>query len=150
MSNEINILALICNECTYAAADLAGMSRFEYPTNIKIVRVPCTGRVDLPLILEAFVSGADGVIISGCLKDQCHYETGNNSGGNYRAEQLVKFVQDIFKEIGISPARIEMHFISASMAREWVKVASEFTKKIYQLGKLEKKIRERIPENPEV
>lgn len=141
-----SILALICNECTYGAADLAGLNRLEYPTNVKIIRIPCTGRIDLIFILEAFASGADGVIVSGCLKDQCHYETGNQSGGNYRAEQLVKFVQSIFQEIGINPARIEMHFLSASMAREWVEVATEFTKRISQLGKLDEKIRKKIPE----
>jgi len=140
MDEQIKIIAFVCNECTYAAADLAGTSRSSYPTNITILRLPCTGKVDLLYLLEAFRNGADGVIVSGCLKDQCHYETGNQSGGNYKAEKIVEFTQNILDEIGINKERIEMHFISSSMATTWVQVATNFTEKIKKLGKLKKEI----------
>ena len=138
MDGQINIIAFVCNECTYAAADLAGISRFKYPTNIKIIRLPCTGKIDLLYLLESFKNGADGIIVSGCLKDQCHYDTGNESGGNYHAEKIVEFTQNILNEIGIEKERIEMHFISSSMATKWIEVAENFTEKIRKLGKLKK------------
>ncbi|NHI92283.1 MAG: hydrogenase iron-sulfur subunit [Candidatus Lokiarchaeota archaeon] len=138
MKREINIIAFVCNECTYAAADLAGISRFKYPSNIKLIRLPCTGKVDLLYILESFANGADGVIVSGCLKDQCHYEMGNKSGGNYNAEKIVEFAKNILDEIGIEKERLEMHFISSSMATKWIEVANNFTEKIRKLGKLKK------------
>ena len=138
MNEEVNIIAFVCNECTYAAADLAGISRYKYPTNIKLIRLPCTGKVDLLYILESFKHGADGIIVSGCLKDQCHYDTGNQSGGNYKAEKIVEFAQNILDEIGIEKERLEMHFISSSMATTWIEVAKNFTEKIRKLGKLKK------------
>ncbi|MHA1785461.1 MAG: hydrogenase iron-sulfur subunit [Candidatus Helarchaeota archaeon] len=139
MAEEVNIVAFVCNECTYAAADLAGISRLTYPPNIYLIRLPCTGKVDLLYILEAFKNGADGVIVSGCLKDQCHYETGNQSGGNYKAERIVQFVKNIFSEIGINKERIEMHFISSSMVNKWIEVSRNFVEKIKKIGKLELK-----------
>ena len=141
MDDPIKIIAFVCNECTYAAADLAGTSRSSYPPNVTIIRLPCTGKVDLLYLLEAFHKGADGVIVSGCLKDQCHYETGNQSGGNYKAEKIVEFLQNILEAIGIEKERIEMHFISSSMATTWVDVATSFTEKIKKLGKIKKEIK---------
>ena len=141
MDDQVKIIAFVCNECTYAAADLAGTNRSSYPPNISILRLPCTGKVDLLYLFEAFRNGADGVIVSGCLKDQCHYETGNQSGGNYKAEKIVEFTQNILDEIGINKERIEMHFISSSMATTWVQVATSFTEKIKKLGKLKKEIK---------
>ncbi len=139
MDDQIKIIAFVCNECTYAAADLAGTSRSSYPSNVTILRLPCTGKVDLLYLLEAFQNGADGIIVSGCLKDQCHYETGNQSGGNYKAEKIVELTENILEEIGINKERIEMYFISSSMATTWVEVANNFTEKIKKLGKLKKK-----------
>lgn len=134
------IVGFCCNECAYAAADLAGSSHFNYPTNIRIIRVPCSGQVDLVHILRAFENGADGVFVAGCLKEQCHYGT-----GNYLVEERVNFLKEIIRSFGIEEERLNMYFISASMANEFARVANELTEKIKSLGpstlkKIEKKI----------
>ncbi|MHA1238320.1 MAG: hydrogenase iron-sulfur subunit [Candidatus Odinarchaeia archaeon] len=126
---EPNIIAFCCNECSYAAADLAGTSRLQYPPNIKIILIPCTGKIDITYILEAFKEGADGVIIAGCLKDQCHYVD-----GNYKAERRVHFTKKILDEIGFGGDRVEMYFMSAAMAKTFQEVVIEFTKRIKTLG----------------
>ncbi|MFX1486369.1 MAG: hydrogenase iron-sulfur subunit [Promethearchaeota archaeon] len=132
------ILAFCCNECSYAAADLAGTSRLQYPTNVRIILIPCTGRIDLTYIFESFVNGADGVLVEGCLKDQCHYVD-----GNYRAERRVEFAKRILDEIGIGNERLEMHFISAGMPVKFAEVAREFVRKIKKLGPNPLKLRSR-------
>ena len=123
------IVAFCCWHCSYAAADLAGMSRIQYPTNVRIIRVPCTGRVDLLHIFKALVEGADGVIIAGCLKGQCHYVD-----GNLKAELRVEFAKRILKGIGVEPERVEMFFVSAAMGAELVTLFKEFVERIRRLG----------------
>jgi F420-non-reducing hydrogenase iron-sulfur subunit len=128
---EPKILFFVCKWCTYAAADLAGSSRLQYPPNIRIILMPCTGKIDLTYIFKAFNEGIDGVIVSGCLKGQCHYLE-----GNYQAERRVQFAKRILDSIGVGGERLEMHFISASMSTKFVEVAKAFTEKIRQLGPL--------------
>ena len=126
---EPKIVAINCNECSYGAADLAGTSRMITPPNIKIIRVPCTGRVDLIHVLEALNNGADGVMVSGCLKGDCHYVD-----GNIHAERRIKLLKTMLDRIGFGGERIEMYFMSSSMAAEWHKRAWEFVDRVKKLG----------------
>jgi coenzyme F420-reducing hydrogenase delta subunit/NAD-dependent dihydropyrimidine dehydrogenase PreA subunit len=123
------IVAFACNECCYAAADLAGVSHFQYPPNILIVRVPCSGRVDLTHILRAFENGADGVMIGGCLQDQCHYVD-----GNIKARTRIDFLKSLLEKMGMRPERVRMEFISAAMGDRFAVVAKEMTEEIRGLG----------------
>lgn len=125
------IVAFCCNECSYAAADLAGTSRIQYPATVRIIRVPCTGKVDLTYILKAFKEGADGVIVAGCLRDGCHY-----TDGNLKAEARVEFLKEIFESIGLGKSRLEMYFMSSAMSNVFVNKVKEFTEAIKKLGKV--------------
>ncbi|UCC40326.1 MAG: hydrogenase iron-sulfur subunit, partial [Candidatus Aminicenantes bacterium] len=123
------IVGFVCNECVYAAADLAGTTRLRYPQNIRMIRVPCSGQVDMIHILRAFENGADGVFIGGCLKEQCHYVD-----GNIKAEKRVEFLREILKAMGMKEERLSIHLMSAAMAREFVSMAEDFTHTIKKLG----------------
>jgi len=124
------IVTFVCNWCTYGAADLAGTSRLQYPPTVRLIRLPCTGKMDITYILHAFELGADGVIISGCILDQCHY-----ASGNYKSVRRVDMAREILKSIGFEPERLSgQHFISAAMADEFVRVVKNFTEKVRELG----------------
>jgi len=124
------IVFFVCNWCTYGAADLAGTSRLQYPPTVRLIRLPCTGKMDITYILHAFELGADGVLVSGCLPDQCHYVT-----GNFKSVRRVKMAQEILKSIGFEAERLDdQHFISAAMSDEFVRVVNEFSQKIKELG----------------
>ncbi len=127
--NEPNIVCFCCNWCSYAAADLAGITRLRYPTNVKIVRVPCTGKVDVLYMLRAFEKGADGVLVTGCLEGQCHYLT-----GNLHAKKRVEYTKKILDELGIGGERLEFYNLSAAMANTFVEIANQMTEKIRSLG----------------
>ena len=102
MNIEPHIIAFCCHYCAFTAADLAGTMRLQYPPNIYIVRLPCTGKVDVNMMLQAFLEGADGVMVNGCEPGSCHF-----SQGNYRAENRVKYTKDLLREVGINPERLE-------------------------------------------
>ena len=123
------VIAFCCHYCAYTAADMAGSERICYPPNVKIVRVPCTGKVDTIHIMKALEKGADGVYVAGCLEGDCHF---NN--GNIQAARRVKRAQQIIEEIGIEPERIEMITMSAGMGRRFAQTAFDFTEKIRKLG----------------
>lgn len=123
------ILAFCCNYCAYAAADLAGASRMQYPSNVRVIRVPCSGKVDITYILRAFERGADGVFVAGCLEGNCHF-----IDGNLHAKIRVKFAKDILDVLGIGGERLEMFFISAAMAPKFVQVVKEMSDRISKLG----------------
>ena len=123
------IIGFVCNECVYAAADLAGTSRQSYPPNIRLIRVPCSGQVDSIHILRAFENGADGVFVGGCLKDQCHYVD-----GYIKAEKRVDFLRGMLSAIGLEQERLSIHFMSASMGREFSSFACELTSTLKKLG----------------
>lgn len=129
--DDVSIVAFCCNECSYAAADLAGTSRIQYPATVRIIRVPCTGQVDLTYILKAFKEGADGVIVAGCLRDRCHY-----TDGNLKAEARVEFLKEIFESIGLGKTRLEMYFMSSAMSDVFVNKVKEFSEAIRKLGKV--------------
>jgi F420-non-reducing hydrogenase iron-sulfur subunit len=131
---EPKILCFCCQWCSYAAADLAGSMRMQYPPHVHILKVPCTGRVDITHMLQAFEVGAHGVFLSGCLLGDCHYVE-----GNYFATTRVKRAKQILKGIGIDPARMEMFYNSSGMGPQFAKCCKEFTERIRQLGPLRQK-----------
>lgn len=123
------IVCYCCQWCSYAAADLAGSMRLQYPTNVRIVKVPCTGRVDAIFLMKALEQGADGVFVSGCLLGDCHYLS-----GNYRAQKRVAYVKEILGKIGINPDRVEMYFNSSAMGPQFAQCCKDFTDRIRALG----------------
>lgn len=125
---EPNILAFCCNWCSYAGADLAGVSRFQYPPNIRIIRVMCSGRVEPAFILEALKDGADGVLITGCHIGDCHYIDGNRN-----AEVRINNTIDALKYLGLD-GRLRLEWVSASEGARFAEVVSEFTEEIRKLG----------------
>lgn len=131
------ILVFCCNWCSYAGADLAGVSRFQYPPNIRIVRVMCSGRVQPSFILDAFTKGIDGVLVTGCHIGDCHYISGNEY-----AEKRMGHVERLVKRVGIEPGRFRLHWISASEGKQFAELITEFTETIKELGpsKIPKKL----------
>ncbi len=130
---EPKILGFLCNWCCYAAADTAGVSRFQYPPNLRIIRVMCSGRVAPEFILDAFMHGADGVFIGGCHLGDCQYLY-----GNYEATVIVKVSSEILKQIGINPKRLLLSWHSATEGAQFAKKISEFVDEIKSLGPLGK------------
>jgi heterodisulfide reductase subunit A len=127
--SEPRILMFTCTYCSYAGADLAGVSRLEYPTNVRIIRLPCSGRVDPYLVLEAFKYGADGVIVSGCHPGDCHFLSGNKM-----AEQRFKSLQTAFDALGIEKGRVRLEWISASEGQLFADVVKDMTDSVRALG----------------
>ncbi len=123
------IVAFCCHYCAYTAADMAGSMRLRYPPNVKIIRVPCSGKVDAIHIMKALEKGADGVIVAGCLEGDCHFKN-----GNIRAAHRVDSVRKILEDIGMGGDRVEMFTMSAGMGERFALVATEFTEKIRKLG----------------
>ena len=126
---EPEIVAFCCHYCAYTAADMAGSKRLSYPPNVKIIRVPCTGKVDAIHIMKALLKGADGVYVAGCLEGDCHFKN-----GNIRAGHRVAYVQKMLNDIGWDGERVEMITMSAGMGERFAQTAKEFTEKIRQLG----------------
>ncbi len=129
---EPEILVFCCNWCSYAGADLAGVSRFQYPPNMRIVRVMCSGRVDPSFVLKALKEGADGVLITGCHIGDCHYITGNE----YAKDRFEKLHRIIIKQLGINEKRVRLEWVSASEGRRFADLITEFTSEIKGLGPL--------------
>jgi len=123
------VVAFCCHYCAYTAADMAGSQRLPYPANVKIVRVPCSGKVDALHIVKAFEKGADGVYVAGCLEGDCHFKNGNT-----RAGRRVEYVKRYLEEIGIESDRLEMVHMSAGMGYRFAQIATEITEKIRELG----------------
>ncbi|MGQ9719710.1 MAG: hydrogenase iron-sulfur subunit [Candidatus Jordarchaeum sp.] len=126
---EPKIVAFCCNWCSYAGADLAGVSRFQYPPTIRIIKVMCSGRIEPIFILKAFEAGADGVLVSGCHIGDCHYIDGNKS-----AEKRVKATSEILDLIGLGSNRLRLEWISASEGMKFSEVIKSFTEQIKDLG----------------
>ena len=126
---EPTIVAFCCHFCAYTAADLAGTMRLQYPSNVRIIRIPCTGKVDVRHLLQAFEKGADGAYVAGCLEGDCHYLK-----GNFRAKKRVGLAKRILEDAGIGGDRLEMCNMSAAMGPRFAEVAREMTEKIRKLG----------------
>ncbi len=127
---EPKIVAFCCSWCSYAGADLAGVSRLQYPANIEIIRVMCSGRIDPTFVLEAFTNGADGVLVAGChIPSDCHYLS-----GNLRAQRRIAMTINLLKQFGIEPERLRLEWVSASEGDKFASVVKEMTEKIKELG----------------
>jgi F420-non-reducing hydrogenase iron-sulfur subunit len=123
------ILAFCCNWCAYAGADLAGVSRFQMPTDVRVIRVMCSGRVPPELVIRALANGLDGVMILGCHPGECHY-----SEGNYLTRRRAHVLKRLLMYIGIEPERFQLRWVSAAEAAKFTAVVKEVTDKITALG----------------
>jgi F420-non-reducing hydrogenase iron-sulfur subunit len=127
---EPRIIAFLCNWCSYAGADLAGVSRIQYPPNIRIIRVMCSGRIDPAFVLEAFKNGADGVLIAGChLPSDCHYVS-----GNFKAMRRINLLRRVLKGFGIEVERLRLEWISASEGDKFAVVVRSMVEDLKKLG----------------
>ncbi len=123
------IIAFACNWCSYAGADLAGVSRIQYPPTTRVIRVMCSGRVSPMFILEALRAGADGVLVTGCHLGDCHYISGNE-----KAARNVEMTHSLISLLGIEPERLRLEWISAAEAARFAEVVTEFTEQVRKLG----------------
>ena len=128
--DNIRIVAFCCHYCAFTAADMAGTMRLQYPANVRIVRLPCTGRVDANMLLRAFCEGAEGVMVAGCEEGSCHFMR-----GNIRARKRVAYTQQLLREVGMDPQRLEMFHIAASQGPLFARCAREFLQRIADLSK---------------
>ncbi|MCP4754629.1 MAG: hydrogenase iron-sulfur subunit [Proteobacteria bacterium] len=126
---EPKIVALVCNWCTYTAADLAGTSRLPYPANVRMIRLMCTGMIDSKYILKAFLDGADGVFIGGCHPGDCHY-----INGNLKARTRISGVSKILEQFGFEPERLRLQWIGASEGPEFQRSMTDFVEAVRNLG----------------
>lgn len=126
---EPQIIAFVCTWCTYAGADLAGTSRIQYPPNVKIIRLMCSGAVDPIYIVKALIEGADGVLIGGCHPGDCHYMT-----GNYKARRRITILKGILENIGYPPDRIWLKWISASEGKLFANTIKEMVEGLKKMG----------------
>lgn len=126
---EPNILGILCNWCTYAGADLAGTSRTQYPPNVRVIRIMCTGRLDPAFVLKALSVGADGVLVSGCHIGDCHY-----LAGNFKSRRRVALLRKLIEEYGYDRERLRMTMISASEGAIWAEVVQDMVNTIKKLG----------------
>lgn len=130
---EPKIIAFVCKWCTYAGADLAGTSRLKYAPNTRIIRFPCTGRIDYQLLLKAFENGADGVIVSGCHPNDCHY-----TSGNFYARRRWILFKSLMEFMGFDMRRVYFSWISAAEGAKFASFINEVTEDIRKLGPFEK------------
>jgi len=129
LSENPLILAFCCHYCAYAAADLAGSMRLQYPDNVRILRLPCTGKVEVDHILAAFERGVDGVMVAGCLEGGCHFLE-----GNLRARKRVERAKQLLGEIGLEPERLEMYNLSSAEGARFAEIVTEMSQRLSKLG----------------
>jgi len=134
---EPRIVAFMCNWCTYAGADNAGVARMQSPANVLPIRVMCSGRVSPEMVLRTFRAGADGVLVMGCHIGDCHY-----SSGNHRTAKRIPLLRNLLGYVGINPDRLRLAWVSAAEAPRFVQVTTEFTGKIRELGPLSQEVTE--------
>ena len=126
---EPKIIGFLCNWCSYTGADLAGTSRLQYPPNIRIIKVMCSGRVNPQFVLKAFQEGADGVLMSGCHPGDCHYIE-----GNYHARRKLTLLSDLMDYVGVDAKRFQVSWVSASEGQKFAEVVRKFTEQVRALG----------------
>jgi F420-non-reducing hydrogenase iron-sulfur subunit len=129
MADEPLILAMCCHYCAYAAADLAGSMRLQYPANVRVLRLPCTGKLEVNYIMAAFERGVDGVIVAGCLEGGCHFLE-----GNLRARRRVERARQLLAEIGLEPERLEMFNLSSAEGPRFAEIVTTMAERLKQLG----------------
>lgn len=123
------IVAFCCHYCAYGAADLAGSLRLQYPASVKVVKLPCTGRLDVQLVLDALERGADGVLVAGCMEGDCHFQA-----GNFGARRRVAAAQGLIRQVRLEPERVRMVNMSSAMGKRWADEVSDFDSAIRALG----------------
>ncbi len=126
---SLQIVAFCCHYCAYAAADLAGVLRLRYPAEIKIIEIPCSGRLDALEVLHTFEHGADGVMVAACLEGDCHFQA-----GNLNAKRRVRQIRQRLRAIGLEPDRLELYNLSSAMARQFADSAADMFEKVAELG----------------
>jgi F420-non-reducing hydrogenase iron-sulfur subunit len=129
MTYEPKILAFCCHYCAYAAADMAGSMRLQYAPNVRVLRLPCTGKLDPGHIMRAFEKGVDGVIVAGCLEGGCHFQE-----GNLRAKRRVAVTRQMLDEAGINPDRLEMFNLSSAEGPTFARIVDLMTERLKELG----------------
>jgi len=129
VENEPLILAFCCHYCAYAAADLAGSMRLQYPSNVSVLRLPCTGKIEVDYILTAFERGVDGVMVAGCLEGGCHFVE-----GNLRARKRVERAKQLLTEIGLEPERLEMFNLSSAEGTRFAEIVTTMSRRLVELG----------------
>ena len=129
MEYNPQIVAFLCNWCSYTGADLAGTSRMEYKANVRAIRVMCSGRIEPTFVLRAFTDGADGVLVCGCHPGDCHYQE-----GNYRCLRRYTLLQKYIEQMGIETQRLKLEWISASEGKQFAELINSFTETISNLG----------------
>ena len=128
-SFEPRIIAFLCNWCTYTAADLAGTSRIQYPANVRVIRLMCSGALDPVYVSKALLEGADGVLIGGCHPGDCHYQS-----GNYKARRRIAILQTILRQLGFDPERVWLRWISASEGQRFAETIREMVDALREKG----------------
>ncbi len=126
---EPKIIGFLCNWCSYAGADLCGVSRYQYPTNVRGIRVMCSTRISPHIVLDIFKAGADGVLLGGCHLNDCHYIS-----GNFYTEKRVQMMKKLLEDAGVDPTRLRLEWVSASEGEKFSKVVTEFTEQVRKLG----------------
>ncbi len=131
MSQEFDprILVFCCNWCSYAGADLAGVSRLQMPSDFRVIRTMCSARVDPEFILEAFRKGADGVLVAGCHPGDCHY-----IGGNYRTRRRIALLRQVLRQFGLNPKRLRLEWVSAGEGQKFASTITSFVRDVRELG----------------
>ncbi|MGQ9554365.1 MAG: hydrogenase iron-sulfur subunit [Anaerolineae bacterium] len=133
---EPRIIAFLCNWCSYAGADLAGVSRIQYPPNIRIVRVPCSGRVNPLFIVKSLQLGADGVLVCGCHPGDCHYLS-----GNYFARRRFAVLKSLLEYVGLEPERVQFAWVSAAEGEKFAQVVSDVVRSVKTIGPAHKLVK---------
>lgn len=133
VGRELRIIGFLCNWCSYGGADSAGVGRFTQPTDLRIIRMPCTGRMDPLFALKAFLGGVDGVLVSGCHPNDCHY-----AEGNFYARRRLEVLTRFLPVLGIDPKRFHYTWVSASEGARWQQVVTKFTEQVHEMGPIRK------------
>ena len=136
---EPKIVAFLCNWCSYAGADLAGVSRFQYPTNVRVIRVPCSGRINPMYIVKALQEGVDGVLVSGCHPGDCHYIS-----GNLVARRKFALLKNFLGYVGIEPERVQFSWVSASEGSRFAALIAQVVRNIKKLGPARKLVKQAV------
>jgi F420-non-reducing hydrogenase iron-sulfur subunit len=126
---EPTVVAFCCHYCAYAAADLAGSSRLQYPPNVRIIRTPCTGRLEIDYFMKAFENGADGVLVAGCEEGSCHFKE-----GNLLAKRRVNYTRELLAEAGLEADRLRMVNVSAASAQKFAEAVRDMVETVRKLG----------------
>ena len=129
MSHEPRIVGFLCNWCSYAGADLAGTSRLRYPSNVRVIRVMCSARIEPLFVLEALARGADGVLVCGCHPGDCHY-----SEGNYKAMRRFPLLRQVLEAYGVEGERVRLEWVSASEGQRFADIVADMTERLRALG----------------